>query len=239
MKKNLFAPSLIMFMLLTALLSPNYASAHGHTSFEINEKVYSFTIGSLNEPVSVDDKTGLDMRVMSMSHHAHEMANKSGGEHAGTPVLGLDKTLKVELIAGDKKKILDISPAYNEPGAYRAYFIPTVQTTFSYRVFGTIDNVPFDYTFTCNPAGHPQTDEDTREVEISKGVTRIEAGASFGCPVARADLGFPEPSMTTYELDTKASDAKSTANTARIFGIVGIVFGVLGLTSGALMKKKA
>lgn len=239
MKKNLFMFPLVLLALLTMTVSPRLAFAHGHTSFEINEKVYSFTVGSLNEPVAVDDKTGLDLRVGSMSHYAHEMAEMSGGSHTTTPVVGLEKTLKLELIAGNVKKVLDISPAYNDSGAYRAYFIPTVQTTFSYRLFGTIDNVPFDYTFTCNPAGHPQTEEETEEVEISKGVTLLEKAGAFGCPVARADLGFPEKSMTSFELDTKASQAKSTANTSRVFALVGIAIGVLGLSSGALMRKKA
>lgn len=237
MKKNLFMFPLLVLMLLTMTVSPRVASAHGHTSFEINGKVYSFTVGSLNEPVAVDDKTGLDLRVGSMSHHAHEMS--AGGTHATTPVVGLEKTLKVELIAGDVKKVLDISPAYGDAGAYRAYFIPTVQTTFSYRIFGTIDTVPFSYTFTCNPAGHPQTEEHTKEVEISKGVTLLEKAGAFGCPVARADLGFPEKSMTSFELDTKAAQAKSTANSAGVFGIVGVVFGILGFSSGAFMRKKA
>lgn len=239
MKKYIISLPLIMATILTVAL-PQLALAHGHTSFLINEKVYSFVVGSLNEPVAVDDKTAVDVRVTSMSHHAHEEAEMSGMEHVGTPVVGLDKTLKVELIAGEKKKVLDISPAYNDLGAYRAYFIPTVQTTLAYRLFGMIDNVPFDYTFTCNPAGHPQTEEDTKEVEISTGVTLMEKAGTFGCPASRADLGFPEQSMTTYELNTKISEAKNTADSSRTFGIIGIVIGILGLTAGskALMRKK-
>src|SRR3989338_7123072 len=93
--------------ILALTINPLPASAHGHTSFEIKGKIYSFTIGSLNEPIAVDDKTGLDLRVVSMAHH-----DASEGEHAGAPVEGLDKTLQLELIAGDKKKTLSISPAF-------------------------------------------------------------------------------------------------------------------------------
>lgn len=237
-KQLLILPLAMMALLLVA--SPQLASAHGHTSFEIDEMVYSFTVGSLNEPIAVDDKTGLDLRVSVMAHHEHEESEMSGVEHTGKPVEGLDKTLKVELIAGDKKKTLDISPASGAPGSYRAYFVPTVQTTFSYRIFGTIDEVPFDYSFTCNPAGHPKAEEDKTEVEVSPGVMRIEAAGTFGCPVARADLGFPEQSMTTYDLNTKVSEAKDAAGSSKTFGMTGIVIGILGLvaSAGAWMKRK-
>ena len=238
MKKSILVLPLAM-MALFLVTSPKLVSAHGHTSFEIDEKVYSFVVGSLNEPIAVDDKTGVDLRVSVMTHHEHEESERSGVEHIGKPVTGLETTLKVELQAGDKKKVLDFSPAFRDPGAYRAYFTPTVQTTYSYRIFGTLDKVPFDYTFTCNPAGHPQAEEDKTEVEVSKGVMRIETGGAFGCPIAKADLGFPEQSASIYDLNAKDQDlrnaagqAQSTANSSRSMGLAGVVIGLLGLIAG-------
>ncbi len=218
-------------VVFAAFVLPLGASAHGHTSFEINKKVYSFTVGSLNEPVAVDDKTGLDLKVVSMTHAQHEASEKSGIEAPGKPVDGLDQVLKVELLAGDKKKTLDISPAYGAPGSYHAIFIPTVETTIAYRIFGTIDSVPFDYTFTCNPAGHPKAEEDTKEVEVSPGVVRIEAAGAFGCPAARANLGFPEPAATGDHLlamNMRAMKGISSARTIAFFALglaaVGVLF---------------
>lgn len=231
MNKKFFVCASAGLTLLILGVAP-LASAHGHTSFEIHEQVYSFTVGSLNEPIAVDDKSGLDLRVVSMAHH-----NDAAGDHAGTPVSGLEKTLKVELMAGGKKKTLDLLPAFNDPGAYKAYFIPTVQTTFSYRLFGTIDNVPFDYTFSCNPAGHPQTPEDKTETKISEGVMRIEAAGAFSCPTAKADLGFPEASVSAYDLNvnlkSEISEGKVTAANSAARANLGIVLGVLGLLAGA------
>jgi len=217
--------------ILALTINPLPASAHGHTSFEIKGKIYSFTIGSLNEPIAVDDKTGLDLRVVSMAHH-----DASEGEHAGAPVEGLDKTLQLELIAGDKKKTLSISPAFGAPGSYRANFVPTVQTTYGYRLFGTIDNVPFDYTWQCNPAGHPAMPTDKTETKISEGVTRVEAAGSFGCPVAKADLGFPEASASIADLNNKVANSApvSRANAGIVLGAVALLVGV-----GSLMKKRS
>lgn len=233
---------LVLLLAMAALLltvSPQLASAHGHTSFEINEKVYSFVVGSLNEPIAVDDKTGVDLRVTSMTHAEHE-AIEAGATITGKPVTGLEATLKVELQAGDKKKVLVFSPAFRDLGAYRAYFTPTIQTTYSYRIFGTLEGTPFDYMWTCNPAGHPKAEKDKTEVEVSPGVTRIEAAGSFGCPVAKADLGFPEASMATYDLKNAVSEAKDQASSSGTKGMAGIVIGVLGLVAGVgtWMRKK-
>ncbi len=239
MKKN----SYVLLVLASVLSLPSAASAHGHTSFEIHEKVYSFTIGSLNEPIAVDDKTGLDLRVVSVTHDEHVASKKSGVEQEGTPVTGLEATLKVELAAGGKKKTLSIVPTYGAPGSYRAYFIPTVQTTYAYRIFGMIDNVPFDYTWQCNPAGHPQAPEDKTEVEVSPGVTRIEAAGAFGCPVQKADLGFPEPSVSLYEMNqnmtTVVGDASKGVAEARQYGIAGAGIGIVALFVGiGAVKRK-
>lgn len=238
MKKNGLLAS-ITAAIVAILILPQFAYAHGHASFEINDKIYIFTVGSLNEPVAVDDKTGFDLRVMSTTREEREESKKTGVSNLGTSVTGLEQTLKVELIAGGKRKILDISPAFGSPGAYRAHFIPTVQTAVSYRLFGTIDNVPFDYTWECSPVGHPQADADTTEVEIYAGVTRIEAAGAFGCPVARADLGFPEQAVIMYDLVNKdaalesaVSNAEARADSSRNFGIAGIAIGIIGLLAG-------
>ncbi len=215
--------SFLVFLFSLLMLAPANVLAHGHTVFEINGKVYSFTIGSLNEPVAVDDKTGLDLRVANMAGHLED-------DHTTTPVVGLDKTLKVELIASGKKKILDISPVYNTPGAYKANFIPTVQTTFSYRLFGAIDSIPFDYTWTCNPAGHPQAAEDKSEVRVSEGVLRIEAAGAFGCPTAKADLGFPESAVTNNELNSKVNAAAAESGS----GSKGLAIAALALAAVSL-----
>jgi len=188
MKKTLTSAALAAVALL-----PFAASAHEHQSFEINGVQYGFAIGSLNEPVVVDDKTGVDLRITK--------ANASPShEDQGTPVSGLEATLKIELSAGDKKKTVDLSPVFNSPGAYKAPFYPTIATTYSYRVFGELEGTPIDITFTCNPAGHAPAAEDMNRVQISDKVFRTHKAGSFGCPSPKADLGFPEPSAAVVEL---------------------------------------
>jgi hypothetical protein len=197
-------------LVVTSLLafSPFSALAHETQQFIIGDKTYSFVVGSMNEPVVVDDKSGVELTV-SFAHdeavvdetlpHTHE-------EEESAAVTGLEKTLKVEVIAGDKKKTFDLRAVYGEPGSYSATFIPTVQTTYTYRFFGTINEVPVDLSFTCNPAGHPATPEDTTKTEMGPKVSRTLKKGAFGCPMAKADVGFPEPAPALVDLQTGGHD---------------------------------
>src|SRR5580700_1051426 len=102
------------------------ASAHERDTFKIGDKYYLLTVGSLNEPFIVDNLSGVDLRVAQLSGPVVGVAGGAAGK--GTPVTGLERTLKVELAAGDKKETLPFDPSSNTPGSYAANFIPTVQT---------------------------------------------------------------------------------------------------------------
>ncbi len=239
MKKYLIVPIAI----LALVVSSKTVSAHEHQIFKINGKYYQFTVGSLNEPIAVDDKTGVDLRVeLVTEEHATEKHDDSmpHTEEKFPAVAGLDKTLKVELGAGEKTKVLDLVPAYNDPGAYRAYFMPTVQTTYSYRFFGSIDNTPVSLTFSCNPAGHTQSDADMNVVKISNNVERVSKVGVYGCPVGKADLGFPEQSASLVDLKAQASEAQAKAGSTRSLAIAGLVLGVLGFVAagGAWVRRR-
>jgi hypothetical protein len=219
----------ILFCLsAAALAAPFTALAHEHQIFEIGGKTYEFVVGSLNEPIAVDDRTGVHLSVTETgAGTAVEMEEGAGA------VTGLETTLKVEIGAGGKKKELALSPVYGEAGAYRANFIPTIQTTYTYRFFGTINNTPVDLTFTCNPAGHPASEPDETRTDVSSGVVRTLKRGSYGCPVAKADLGFPEPSPSTHELRQAMGSGGIDA------GMVGAILGTLGFVVGAAAWFKA
>ena len=147
--------------------------------------------------------------------------------------------------AGGKKKTYNLQASFGTPGTYKTSFYPTVQTTLSYRIFGTVEDVPVDLTFTCHPAGHARVPEDKAETKISDNVTRLSKRGSFGCPEAKAEVGFPEPAPSLVELQTKIdnlnsalSGAQSQAGTARMLGAAGLVAGVLGLAIGVMAWRR-
>jgi hypothetical protein len=211
----------IIATLIAAVALPFAVSAHEHQIFEINGIKYEFGIGSMNEPVVVDDKSGLELRVSKVGVvPGHEDHHASGAEGA---VAGLEKTLKVELVADGARKTLELEPAWGVAGLYNAPFYPTEATQFSYRLFGTMEGIPVDLTFTCMPRHDMEgATTDTTRTEVSPGVVRVEKRGAFGCPQEKAELGFP----------SLAVSEKGLVDSARIATFVA--FGSLAVSIGAL-----
>ena len=213
--------------IFAVLALPMAALAHETQQFKIGDKEYSIVVGTLNEPTVVDDKAGVALIVTQLGVPSTAAVHDDGDGDAasGAPVEGLDKLLKVEVSAGDKKKVFELTPQWGTPGSYEAVFFPTVQTTLTYRFFGRINNVPVDFSFSCNPAGHPQVADEKVAVEVSKNVTRTLKRGAFGCPLGKADLGFPEPAVAMVDL------AKNGETTPDV-GMIGLIVGCIALLVG-------
>ena len=162
------------------------AEAHERQLLQIGAIDYLIVVGFLDEPVFTGDKSGMDLRVV--------LPDRSNPLDARAPevrpVDNLDKTLKVEVKAGPHARVFDLKPTYAVPGRYEAVFYPTIATTYSLRLFGTVNDVPVDLSFTCNPLGHVSV-EDTTTVRLSEQVTRKALLGSFACPGRRAEADFP------------------------------------------------
>lgn len=218
--------SIAALPLIALLALPLAASAHEHQVFEINGIKYELSIGSANEPVYVGDKTGLQLSVSKVGvvsghegHHDH-----ASGEGA---VEGLEKTLKVEMIMGNAKKEFALAPTYAAPGAYNTVFYPTKAEPFSYRIFGTIDEIPVDILFTCKAAHDMEgAAADTSRVDIAPGVVRVEQRGAFGCPMDKASIGFPGDA---------SQNSNSTGSTALALSAASLALSIAAL---AIARRK-
>ena len=239
MKKYIVSLPFFMAAILMIII-PQLAFAHEHDSFKIGNETYQITIGSLNEPLIVDDKSGMDLTVSEGSGMPTMSpdGDMDGPVASSTPVMGLDKTLQLEMIAGDQKKTMNIMPNPGKPGGYITTFFPTVQTTFTYRLFGTVNNVPVDLLFTCNPAGNPITPYDNTPTKISDSVTQLSKSGAFGCAEAKADYGFPEPSLSSYDTAQQLQASARESSEAKMLWISGIIIGILGLVAGVAASRK-
>jgi hypothetical protein len=198
---NLVVVIAVMTTLVSFFILHQNVYAHQRQLFTIGNEDYLFVVGSLNEPIFVDDKTGVDFAAYSPDP-TDPVNSKADGTK---PIEGLENTLKVELAAGDKKKVLNFEPAYQNPGHYEAPFFPTIETTYNYSLFGNINGTEFRATWTCSPAeSEPISDNSTKQ--ISDGVIRKAMLGSFGCPQPRTDLGFPEPYLSNNEISKKLSE---------------------------------
>jgi hypothetical protein len=227
-------------IVLPALLSlalPFVASAHEHDNFKIGNSYYQFVVGSLNEPLVVDDKSGLDLTITKCNTAACTATMGADGDMdgpAGTPVTGLESTLKVEMVAGDQKSSMDISPQYGKDGAYKTTFYPTVATTFSYHITGTLAETPVDLMFTCVPAGTAKAADDTTAKKLSDSVTQTLHGGAFGCALTKEDLGFPQKASSLASVSSAVDSTKGMTTAALAISILGVILGGV-----ALMRKRS
>ena len=213
----------ILTLLLGALILPVSVSAHETRMYEINGVEYEMVIGSLNEPVIVDDKTGVSLEIV----------------RDGAFLVGAQDMLQVEMISGDASKIENFSPVYGYEGQYKTTFIATVPTTLTYRIFGTLEGAPVDLTFTCNPAGHPRAEEDTTRTEISEGVFQTLKRGAFGCPAPKEDYGFPASAPSSYTIGSEVEDLQMNMeddmqSTADRLIIVAILLSLIALGTAVL-----
>ena len=194
--------------LLIFSLNSQIVLAHQRELFNIGGKDYLLVVGSQNEPVFVDDKSGVEFFA-----YTPDPKNPMNSRANDTkPIEGFEKTLKVEVTAGDKKRVFNLEPAFRDPGHYNAPFYPTVQTTYQYRIFGNIDNTNVSLPFTC-PFGHvEQTKSDNSTVKISDGVERKGILGGFSCPEFRDKVAFPEPYMSNIEIQNKLNQSSTSTN---------------------------
>lgn len=126
-------------------------AAAAHETREVAGE-YQFVVGFLEEPAFVGDRNGLSLEVTVPE--AEEASPAAGGEmdhHGGAGVEGLAGTLRAEVIYGEESMELELSPAFGEPGAYRSVFFPTAEGDYTFRIFGEIDGVAVDESFTSGP----------------------------------------------------------------------------------------
>lgn len=147
MRGYLARTKLLPFAIAILALLPMTASAHEHR--DVADGQYTLIVGFLNEPAYSGEINGLDLRVSKADPTATPAADDD--EAAGVPVEGLDATLQAEVIYGDQKMALPLSPRYNQPGAYASYFFPTQPGDYSFHIWGTIEGVSIDETFTSGP----------------------------------------------------------------------------------------
>ena len=99
---------------------------------------YQFVVGFIAEPVFVGQRSGLEFSVSQND----------------APVEGLSDVLTAEVINGDQRRNLPLSPRFGEEGWYQSYFFPTVAGKYTFHITGTLpDGTAIDETFTSSPEG--------------------------------------------------------------------------------------
>jgi hypothetical protein len=205
-RRTSMSPKVVGITLLGILLliSGSLLATSGPASAHERRTVqgFNFVVGFLAEPALVNQPNAVDLRVSRASD--------------GSPVTGLDQTLKVEVTSGSQKVEINLAARFNVPGAYDGRFLPTRTGTYSFRFFGTIEGVQINETFTSSPTTFSSVAEP---------------------------LAFPDKLVSTQDLGEAvqrleervvALSARSDddSDTALMVGVAGVVLGTIGIGVG-------
>jgi hypothetical protein len=81
------------------------------------------------------------------AEHTNEDGEAHDEENSG--VTGLEDTLQIEVLFGPASRVLSLRAVRDEPGHYTADLIPMMPGDYTFRVFGTIEGVEIDETFSA------------------------------------------------------------------------------------------
>jgi hypothetical protein len=180
------------------------ARALAHESRDVGK--YQMVVGFFVEPAYEGQKNGLDLRVRIPGTPP-------------TPVLGLEKTLQVEIsfVGNDKKitKPVRAVSASADPGHYTADVLPTQAGQYRFRIFGTVDGQQVNETFTSG--------EKFSNVEKASALTVPDE-----LPPVRSIEG------AANDAQSSADAAAATASNARVLAIAALALAVIA--SGAALR---
>lgn len=159
------------------------SGAAAHEQRDVADGQFSFVVGFLNEPAYSGEMNGLDLRIALLDAAATPVA--AGEEAPTTPVEGLETTVQAEVFFADQAMPLVISASYGEPGSYESIFFPTQPGDYSFHIFGTINGVAIDETFTSGPETFGPM-EDPAPLQFPKETAANSSGA-----VSAASLAVP------------------------------------------------
>ena len=194
----------VSFALAIGLLLVVPTRAMAHESRDVGK--YQMVVGFSVEPAYEGQKNGLDLRVRVPGTPP-------------TPVLGLEKTLQVEIsfVGVDKKitKPVRAVSAANDPGHYTADVLPTQAGQYRFRIFGTVEGQQVNETFTSGDK-----------------FSNVEQASALTFPDELPQVRSIEGAAT--EAQTSADAAASTASNARAIAIGSLALAVIA--SGAALR---
>lgn len=167
----------ILFVFALMLMGLVYSPASAHEGREVGD--YTIEIGWREEPAYTGLMNGPEITVTRHGgeddHDESEATPEAEGEHTNTGeddheeensgVTGLEDTLQIEVTFGPAARTLNLRPIASEPGHYTADLIPMRPGDYTFRVFGTIEGVEIDETFSASD-GQFSTVEPIEDIQF-------------------------------------------------------------------------
>lgn len=170
-KGKIIAGMITLLIALAGFFVFNAPTASAHEHRQIGD--YEITFGWRVEPAYVGVYNGPEIRVTN--------------EKTQKPVVGLEETLALTVTFGPESKQLKLEPAYNDPGHYLAYLIPTRPGDYDFQLSGTIS-------------------ETTAVSETVVNESYSSADGEFSSVEPAGDVLFPDSTTDNVSLQKQIND---------------------------------
>jgi hypothetical protein len=195
----------VMAVSLTAFVP----SAQAHERRQVGD--LTFVVGFSGEPAYIEEANGASLRVTRAD---------------GTPVEGLQQSMKVEVTNGGESRIFDLATVFNQPGSYVARFIPTKSGAYVFRFFGTIDGQEINERFESGPGRFDEvkaTDDLQFPVKVP---TNAQLASELQQPTAGNEVAAAADAQSVQDAIDRADRAQTIG---LVVGGLGIIVGLIGV----------
>jgi hypothetical protein len=119
----------------------------------------------------------------------------------------LQDSFNAEISADTKTEVLELEPDEEQPGHCVASFIPDVETTYKFRVFGNLSGNPsaLNFYLALEPFLKIQL-QAIRQKRSLTPVIRNEVIGGYECPSPKSNGTFPEVVLSNVEMSKKVSE---------------------------------
>ena len=213
-------PRSIRYAFVAAVLGALVVSATSPALAHVEKTVgkYKFVVGWGDEPTYAGFRNSVQL-ILSDSN--------------GKPVTDLGDSLKVTVVFSGQTVTYPLETTFDPdsgegtPGDYRAFFIPTRPGDYTFHFTGSIHGQKVEQSFTSSPTTFDPVKDPTEVMFPAKDPSAGDLANRVEAVDARTALAR-----------TAADKGKSTANTALILAIVGLVLGAGGLVAGIASRRK-
>lgn len=139
-------------VLLVSAVSAHEGREIGDYTIEIGWRVEPAYTGLINGPeITITRHQGENNHDEAEATPEASHTNETSGDHneENNGVIGLEDTVQIEVLFGPAARVLNLRAVRDEPGYYTADLIPMMPGDYTFRVFGTIEGVEIDETFSA------------------------------------------------------------------------------------------
>ena len=199
--------------MLSLLIIPFFSGiAYAHTIDSVGE--YRVEIGWMNEPVVSGETNAIEFYVSPLEPDLDlkDQVFKNG-------IVGLKKTVKIQLVYKDENIMLPLSPDHNIPGKYYAFINPTVSGYYQANILGTIENTPISLSM------HPPKVEERSYIEFPEPTDLTLNQIIDGHTALISDIHNLKESVKNLENEKSTNIEYVGVGT----GFIGIIIAVIAL----------